>query len=68
MIKTVTIEFSKGGTRYDYITTYPVRKGQWVEIYSEWTGLSVVKVVSTSRGVSEKATQKIKRVVKNHRK
>ena len=61
--KTVTVEFKKGGTTYDYICLDTVRVGQYVEVYTEFTGKTIVKVVATAHGISEKARQRISRIV-----
>ena len=61
--KTVTVEFKKGGTTYDYICLDRVRVGQYAEVYTDFTGKTIVKVVATATGVSEKARQRITRIV-----
>ncbi len=61
--KTVTVEFKKGGTTYDYICTESVRAGQYAEVYTEFTGNTIVKVVSTMKGISDRARQRVSRVV-----
>ncbi len=61
--KTVTVEFKKGGTTYDYICKVPVRAGQYAEVYTEFTGKTIVKVVSTMKGISDRARQRVSRVV-----
>lgn len=57
-MNTVTIEFSKGGSRYEYLYNGTVEVGQQVEVWSEFRGDVAVTVVAFQEGKSEKAYQK----------
>lgn len=62
-MKTVTIEFSRNGTRYDYLfNDGDVKVGDKVSVWSEFSGDTEVTVVAVQEGRSFKASQKARRL------